>query len=256
MPLVQDYKRAQEGNKGPNTGGMGSYSARDHRLPFVAPADVERATEILRSMVAALRSEGLEYRGILYGGFMLTEKGPQVLEFNARFGDPEAMNVLTLYDGTDLADLLLQLANGRIDPSHVSFRQRATDCKYVVPKGYPNASVPGRPNTVNRRAIEDLGVTLYFGAATPGPAPGTVLTGTSRTLALVGESSAIKDAEARVEAALAHVQGDFDVRHDVATSADVQARVEHMRRLRNTPTFDPLKNPTRSGPTPPPVFFA
>ncbi|EQD71914.1 phosphoribosylamine--glycine ligase, partial [mine drainage metagenome] len=99
MPLVQDYKRALDGNRGPNTGGMGSYSERDHLLPFVPREDREAALAILTRTVEALRSDGMDYRGILYGGFLLTQEGPMVLEFNARFGDPEALNALTLFDG-------------------------------------------------------------------------------------------------------------------------------------------------------------
>ncbi len=256
MPIAQDYKRALEGNQGPNTGGMGSYSERDHLLPFLTKEDREAATEILRGVVAALRKENLEFRGVLYGGFMLTAQGPEVLEFNARFGDPETLNILTLFDGTDFADLLYQVAASRIDPSHVSFRLRATVCKYLVPVGYPDSPKKGSLLRIDENAIRDLGVTVYYGSVSPGPEPGTALTGTSRSLALVGESSARKDAEARVEQALKHVQGEYYVRHDVGSVADVKARVEHMHRLRGTAPFDPVKNPTRSGPAPPQVFLA
>jgi phosphoribosylamine---glycine ligase len=254
MPVVQDYKRALPNDQGPNTGGMGSYSERDHLLPFLPRADFDRAVEILRATVEALRKEGLDYRGVLYGGFMLTARGPQVLEFNARFGDPEAVNVLTLFDGTDLADLLLEVANGKIDPAHVSFRRRATVCKYVVPEGYPASPRSGAVLTLDRQKILDAGVTVYYASVTPGRSPDQVVTGTSRALAIVGEASARKDAEARVEEALKYVQGAYHIRHDVGTVADVKARTDHMARLRHAPPFDPLKNPTRSGPTPPPIF--
>lgn len=255
MPIVQDYKRALDGDRGPNTGGMGSYSERDHLLPFLSKDDREAGVEILRGVVAALKKENLEYRGVLYGGFMLTAQGPQVLEFNSRFGDPEAMNILTLFDGTDFADLLYQVAASRIDPSHVSFRLRATVCKYLVPTGYPDAPKQGALLRLDAQAIQDLGVTVYYGSVSPGPEPGTAVTGTSRALALVGEASARKDAEARVEQAFQHIQGDYFVRHDVGSVADVKARVEHMRGLRGAAPLDPLKNPTRSGSAPPPVFF-
>jgi phosphoribosylamine--glycine ligase len=112
MPVVQDYKRALENDAGANTGGMGSYSQRDHLLPFLARPQRDRALEILEKSVAALRSEGLPYRGILYGGFMLTSKGPYLVEFNARFGDPEALNVLALYEEGNFAELLAGVAGG------------------------------------------------------------------------------------------------------------------------------------------------
>ena len=254
MPLVQDYKRALEGNRGPNTGGMGSYSERDHLLPYLTREDRDAAFSILTRTVEALRSDGMDYRGILYGGFLLTQEGPMVLEFNARFGDPEALNVLTLFDGTDFADLLYGVGSGSMDPAHAGFRLRATVVKYLAPPGYPSAPRPGGTLTVDLEALADLAVTPYYASATPGPAPGQVIMGSSRSLALVGEASARHDAEGRVEEALSFVKGDYQVRHDVAGVMDVAARVAHLERLRNIPPFAAERNPTRSGPTPPPVF--
>ncbi|PYT06445.1 MAG: phosphoribosylamine--glycine ligase, partial [Acidobacteria bacterium] len=91
-PLAQDHKRAYEGDKGPNTGGMGSYSDADHRLPFVTRQDFEGALETMRKTVAAMAARGTPFKGILYGGFMATKDGPKHLEFNVRFADPESMN--------------------------------------------------------------------------------------------------------------------------------------------------------------------
>ncbi len=104
---IQDHKRAGEGDTGPNTGGMGSYSCADHLLPFLSPKHIKAASEINSKVAAALNEKGLRefgvpYKGILYGGFMVTEKGLRLIEYNARFGDPEIMNVLPLaYSGED-----------------------------------------------------------------------------------------------------------------------------------------------------------
>ncbi len=254
MPLVQDYKRALEGNLGPNTGGMGSYSERDHLLPFVPESDRDQALAILERSVRALRDDGMEYRGVLYGGFLLTAQGPRLLEYNARFGDPEALNVLTLFDSTDFADLLLGVATGSLESSHVGFRQRATVTKYLAPPGYPNAPRPGGIVRLDLGALEELAISVYYASATAGPRPGEVVLGSSRGLALVGEASARHEAEARVEEGLREVRGDYLVRHDIAKAADVKLRVERMERLRSLPPFQPERNPTRSGPAPPPVF--
>ena len=137
MPLVQDHKRAFEGDTGPNTGGMGSYSMPDHKLPFVSKKDYVRALAIMQSVVAAMERTGSPYKGILYGQFMNTAEGPKVIEFNARFGDPEAMNVLSLLS-SDLSEIVCRIAEGSLAASHVSFNSRATVCKYLVPKGYPD----------------------------------------------------------------------------------------------------------------------
>lgn len=230
MPAVQDYKRALEGNRGGNTGGMGSYSQRDHLLPFLPAAQREQALDIVRQTVAALRAEGLAYRGVLYGGFMLTRDGPRLIEFNSRFGDPEALNVLSLYEPGDFAELLLGVATGRVDPDFVRFRLRATVAKYVVPVGYGSRPQSGTVLEVDEPSIVDQGVRLYYGSVEAAGA-GRVTTTTSRALALVGEASAIHEAHRRVESALVFVKGASYVRHDIGSTEDVQARVDQMRRL-------------------------
>ena len=230
MPAVQDFKRALEGDRGGNTGGMGSYSQRDHLLPFLPAADRDRAVGIIEKTVAALRAEGFAYRGILYGGFMLTAKGPRLLEFNARFGDPEGINVLTLYEEGDFAELIHGVATGSVDPNLFQFRRRATVLKYVVPPGYGERARPGGLLKVDAGAIEAAGVHLIYGSVDD-VGPGTVRMSSSRGLALVGEASAIHEAGSRVEAALAFVQGDYYVRHDIGTKDDLARRWEHMRKL-------------------------
>jgi len=231
MPAVQDFKRALEGNRGGNTGGMGAYSQRDHLLPFLPTADREAAIDILRRTVAALHADGVPYRGILYGGFMLTARGPVLVEYNARFGDPEGMNALTLYEEGNFAALLAGVADGRVDPNLVRFRLRSTVVKYLVPPGYGDRPKAGGLLTLDAGAIEADGVHVFYGSV-EAAGPGTVRLGNSRGVALVGEASAIHEAGARVEAALAHVRGEYYVRHDIGTKDDLARRVEHLRQLR------------------------
>jgi phosphoribosylamine---glycine ligase len=231
MPAVQDFKRALEGNRGGNTGGMGSYSQRDHLLPFLNAADRDAAIDILRRTVAALRAEGISYRGVLYGGFMLTARGPLLVEYNARFGDPEGINAMTLYEEGNFAEFLHGVATGRVDPNLVRFRLRSTVVKYVVPPGYGDHPKPGGLLEIDTGAIEAEGVHVYYGAV-EAAGPGTVRLGASRGVALVGEASAIHEAGTRVEAALTHLRGDFYVRHDIGTKEDLARRVEHLRQLR------------------------
>lgn len=230
MPAVQDYKRALEGNRGGNTGGMGAYSQRDHLLPFLSAAHRDSALGILRQTAAALRADGLPYRGVLYGGFMLTREGPKLIEFNSRFGDPEGLNALSLYEPGDFGDLMLGVAHGHVDPDYVRFRLRATVTKYVVPVGYGGAPQAGATIEIDEPSIDATGVRLYFGSVNAAGAGRVTLT-TSRGVALVGEASAIHEAHRRVESALAFVKGSYYVRHDIGSQEDVAARVEHMRRL-------------------------
>jgi phosphoribosylamine---glycine ligase len=230
MPAVQDFKRAGEGDTGPNTGGMGSYTQRDHLLPFLSSSARDRAVEILRKTVDALRAEGIAYRGVLYGGFMLTNRGPLLLEFNARFGDPEAINVLSLYETQNFAEVLHGVATGHLKSTFLQYRLRASVVRYVVPPGYPEAPTAGGVLEIDEPAINDLGVQVRFGAV-ESAGPGRFTMATSRALALVGEASAIHAAAERVEQALHHVRGQYRVRHDIGTQVDVTRRLEHMRRL-------------------------
>jgi phosphoribosylamine---glycine ligase len=230
MPAVQDYKRALEGGQGPNTGGMGSYSQRDHLLPFLSSEQQQAALDTLRATARALSADGVSYRGILYGGFMLTAAGPKLLEFNARFGDPESLNALTLYEPGNFAELLLEIANGRVSGSAPRFRLRATVVKYAVPVGYGSAPQVGGVVEYDPVAIERAGVHLLFGAVSAA-GPTRVRFSSSRGIALVGEASAIWEAGERVEEAARSLKGPFYLRHDIATREDLTRRVEHMRQL-------------------------
>lgn len=186
MPLVQDYKYAYEGDTGPMTGGMGSYSNPDHLLPFVSYSDFEAAFGIVEETVRKLsKVTGLPYRGILYGQFVQTANGPKIIEFNARFGDPEAMNVLSLLV-TDPVEIFRSIVAGDLVPE-VEFAHEATVCKYLVPRGYPEAPEVGQPFSL---PVEDLfaaGIEVYF--ASVRQVDGRYLTTSSRSVALLKRSS-------------------------------------------------------------------
>ncbi len=224
MPLVQDHKRAYEGDVGPNTGGMGSYSMLDHMLPFVSPSDYEKALQIMRETVAAMRDEGAPYRGILYGQFMNTRDGPRVIEFNARFGDPEAMNVLSLLE-SDFSEIVRHITKGDLSPSHVRFGHEATVCKYLVPEGYPEAPATRQPLTIG-----DYGdARLYY--ANVEERDGMLYTRTSRTLAFVGKGETLDEAEAIAEKAASSVSGNVFHRRDIGTRELLDRRCRHMKEI-------------------------
>jgi phosphoribosylamine--glycine ligase len=224
MPLVQDHKRAYEGDVGPNTGGMGSYSLPDHMLPFVSQSDYEKALQIMKDTVAAMRAEGTPYKGILYGQFMNTRDGPKVIEFNARFGDPEAMNVLSLLE-SDFTEIVYHVTEGNLSPSDVRFARKATVCKYLVPEGYPAAPVTGAPLTLG-----DYGDALLYYANVE-ERDGTLYTLTSRTLAFVGRGDTLEEAEAIAEKAASSVVGRVFHRRDIGTREILEKRCQHMREI-------------------------
>jgi phosphoribosylamine--glycine ligase len=225
MPLVQDHKRAFEGDLGPNTGGMGSYSMPDHTLPFVSEADYKKALAIMKTTVAALERTGHPYKGILYGQFMNTAVGPKVIEFNARFGDPEAMNVLSLLS-SDLSDIVVKISEGSLSLMDVTFEQHATVCKYIVPAGYPDAPHPGDPVTLK----SPDGALVYY--ANVEEHQGRLFTLTSRTLAFVGVGPTLEDAEHIAEQAASAVTGNVRYRRDIGTRALLEQRMRHMKELR------------------------
>jgi phosphoribosylamine---glycine ligase len=230
MPLVQDHKRAFEGDEGPNTGGMGAYSDADHLLPFVQRNEYQKAVDIVRKMIVAMKDEGCPYKGILYSQFMLTRDGPKVIEYNARFGDPEAMNVLTILS-SDLTEVCCGIAGGHLSRVKVDFQNKATVCKYVVPAGYGIESKAGLSIKVDESAIEREGARLYY--AMVDEVDGNILTTSSRAMGVVGVDDTIEGAEKSCERALRFVKGDaIYVRHDIGKKDIVQRRKDHMDSLR------------------------
>ncbi len=222
-PAVQDHKRAYEGDEGPNTGGMGSYSDVTTALPFMTDADYDEAVSVLDAVVDALP----DYKGILYGQFMLTTDGVKVIEFNARFGDPEAMNTLPVLE-TPFLDVLVAAREGESLPE-LAFAEQATVCKYAVPAGYPTDPDAGARIEV---AEDTIGDALLFYASVDERDDGLYTT-TSRSFAVVGLADSIAEAEEIAEDALSAAGEGFHVRHDIGTADLVQQRVDHMAELRS-----------------------
>lgn len=229
MPLVQDHKRAYEGDVGPNTGGMGSYTDSDHLLPFIKDSDRKQALEILQRIVDAMRAEGCPYRGPMYGQFMLTAKGPKIIEINARFGDPEAMNVLPILK-TGFSDIIRRMATGDLT-GDIAFDNKATVCKYVVPKGYGVKSESGHRISVDEDAVRRCGAEVFY--ANVDMVSGELVTGASRSIGMVGIADTLEEAEENCEKALGFVKCDaMFVRHDIGTRQLIQRRIDHMEELR------------------------
>jgi len=222
-PAVQDHKRAYEGDEGPNTGGMGSYSDAETFLPFMDEDDYLEAVDVLRATVDALDG----YKGVLYGQFMLTADGIRVVEFNARFGDPEAMNTLPVLS-TPFLNVLTAARDGEPLP-RLTFQPKATVCKYAVPEGYPTDPEAGATVTIDE---DNAGEAILFYASVDEREDG-IYTTTSRSFAVVGVADTITDAEEIAENALQRAGTDgLRVRHDIGTPDLVQRRIDHVADLR------------------------
>lgn len=230
MPAVQDHKRLHDGDEGPNTGGMGSYSQADGLLPFLTLEDYQEAVLILQALVDALRADGSPYVGAIYGQFMLTASGPKVIEVNARFGDPEAMNVLHLLSSDYLA-ILQAMATGTLAPRLVQFRPRATVVKYVVPTGYGDGKPQEQAVAMDLPAIEAAGGHVFLGAVEH--RSGSLVTLPSRAIAVLGEAGTVPDAERIAEACVGRIKGPaLHHRRDIGTPALLERRAKHMAALR------------------------
>ena len=188
-PMVssQDHKRAYDGDKGPNTGGMGTYAP----APVMTKDMVEQATEkILKPMIAAMAKEGRPYQGCLYAGLMITEEGPKVVEFNARFGDPETQVVLPLLKG-DLVKIMQACVDGTLDTAAVDWEDGAAVCVVMASGGYPKSYKKGYAIDGLKKA-ESLG-TFVFHAGTA-KKDGKVVTSGGRVLGVTARGGGIKEA--------------------------------------------------------------
>jgi phosphoribosylamine--glycine ligase len=183
-----DYKRALNGDRGPNTGGMGSHS------PAVLTSGTSRqiVDEIVRPTIQGMAEDGREYRGVLYIGLMLTEDGPKVLEYNCRFGDPETQAILLRLDD-NLAEVMRTAADGKLAVNNLRWRREAAACVVVAASGYPESPRKGDEITGVDDALAIPGVTIYH-AGTKRDDEGRLLTAGGRVLSVCGRGATLKDA--------------------------------------------------------------
>ncbi len=227
MPAVQDHKRAYEGDTGPNTGGMGTYSDANHSLPFLTEEDIAEAHQINIQTAKAVKDKfGEGYRGILYGGFMATANGVKLIEYNARFGDPEAMNVLSLLE-SDFIEICNGIADGSLNKVDVNFSNKATVCKYAVPEGYPNNPVKDEQIDISKIKNPDE---LFY--ASVDIQNGKLVEAGSRTVAVVGMADSISNAEKIAEKEVSAIAGPLFHRSDIGTDMVIQKRITHMKSIR------------------------
>ena len=222
MPGAQDHKRALDGDNGLNTGGMGAYA----RCPCLTPALAAEAAAIVQRTVDAMAAEGRPYTGVLFGGFMLTARGPTLLEYNCRMGDPETQVVLPLLaDATPLFDVMLACCEGRLAAQPVEWSDKSAATVVMAAAGYPGAYAKGAPiRGVGDAAALD-GVTVYH-AGTKWEGDGLVSSG-GRVLAVTGVGATLADAVAKAYAGVAKISFDGGApahfRKDIAAKASVGA---------------------------------
>ncbi len=215
FPTAQDHKRAFDGDTGLNTGGMGTYSP----APFLTDTELaEVGRQILYPWLQGCAVEGIDFRGILYPGVMLTKAGPKVIEFNARFGDPEAQVYLTRLDN-DLVELLLASVEGRLDQMELRWSKKLSVCVAMASPGYPGSYAKGKVIT-GLDAAAQLPDTKVFHAGTA-LKDGKIVTNGGRVLGVTAWADTLQ--AARDAAYLAvdkiHFEGGARIRRDIAAKA-------------------------------------
>ena len=214
LPLARDYKRLGDGDEGPNTGGMGSFSPVEE-IDSLLLENIREA--VLEPTVKGMREEGRPYRGALYAGLMLTQDGPKVLEFNCRFGDPETQVILPLLE-SDLAATLLQCAQGQLDPDSITTRTLAATCIVLAAPGYPEQPRTGAAITGIEAAEESGALVFHAGTA---ERDGQLVTGGGRVLSVVATGESLDAARsAAYEAAQRIAFPGMQLRMDIAQSPD------------------------------------
>ena len=187
MPSSQDHKRAYDDNQGPNTGGMGAFCPSPNYTPELAAICEE---QIFKPTVAALKAEGRPFQGVIYFGLMLTPKGPKVVEYNARFGDPETQPLLSMLD-TDLMEIFEACVNGTLDQVDIRWKEGAACCIVLASGGYPLSYQSGYPISGLEEASKTATV---FHAGTKQTESGDIVTAGGRVLGVTAVGNSLNDA--------------------------------------------------------------
>lgn len=221
-PASYDYPYRHEGDTGPGTGGMGCFTEASGRLPFLSDADVERCRSAMERTIRAMRDEGHPFNGVLNGGFFKTAGGIRFMEFNARFGDPEVLNVLSVMEGS-FSRVVAGLADGEIAGGAVRFAKRASVTKYLVAKEYPGESEHAIPFSVDESAAAAAGVdTIPASCVRVGEGRYETIR-KSRAMAFGAVAGTVEEAAGMVDAAIdGHFDGRLEYRHDIGSAANLE----------------------------------
>ena len=208
MPSAQDHKRVYDDDEGPNTGGMGAFSPSRFYTDDIATVCMET---IFKPTVAAMKAEGRPFSGVLYFGLMLTPKGPKVIEYNARFGDPETQAVLCRLD-SDLFDIMNAVIDGKLDEMDIKWADNAACCVVMASGGYPLAYEKGKEIT----GMENVTDSIVFHAGTARTEDGKIVTNGGRVLGVTATAPTLDEAIKKSYADVEKIHFDqAHFRHDI-----------------------------------------
>jgi phosphoribosylamine--glycine ligase len=203
-PSTYDYPYRYDGDEGPGTGGMGSLSMARSTLPFMTPDHYARACSIVERVIERLSQQGRHFSGVMNSGFFATADGVKVIEFNARFGDPECMNIMSLFTGS-WPEVMERISAASLTPGDVPLREEASVVLYLVSPDYALRPGPAYEFTLERERIEADGCHVFFSSAVETAANTYTTVGTSRAVALTATAPTLEQARARVARSAASV---------------------------------------------------
>ncbi|HEY4810872.1 MAG TPA: hypothetical protein VIH71_07425 [Solirubrobacteraceae bacterium] len=203
-PSTYDYPYRYDGDQGPGTGGMGSLSMASPTLPFMTPRHYEHACAVIEQVIGRLAKMGRHFSGVMNSGFFATADGVKAIEFNARFGDPECMNIMSLFSGS-WPEVMERIAATKLQPGDVTLREEASVVLYLVSPDYALRPGPAYEFTLDRERIEASGCRVFFSSAVQSAHDSYRTVGTSRAVALTSTAPTLEQARLQVAAAAATV---------------------------------------------------
>jgi phosphoribosylamine--glycine ligase len=224
-PATYDYPYRFDGDTGPGTGGMGAFSNHSETLPFMSQQDYDKCIEVAHGILKVLKDEGRHYNGILNTGFFVTKTGLKFLEFNARFGDPECINIMTVLNGSLLV-LLKDIEQKKLTTQSAGFTGDACVVKYLVTPEYALENGKQHQFTLDIAALKTMGIAVFFSASVRNDADNHTFTtvGNSRCVAVAAAGKTIGSACSLVEAGISqHVRGPLEWRRDVGSDAYIKS---------------------------------
>lgn len=224
-PATYDYPYRFDGDTGPGTGGMGSFTDKTQTLPFISQQDYDKCVEVAKGILKALKDDNRNYNGVLNAGFFITKKGLKFLEFNARFGDPECINIMTVLN-TSLLSLLKDIDHKKLSDKSASFNSKASVVKYLVTPEYAIGERKEHNFTMNIPALKAMGLNIFFSASIKDEQADNafITVGNSRCVALAALENTISLASDLVELGIKkHVSGVLEWRRDVGSESYIKS---------------------------------
>ena len=226
-PASYDYPYRHVGDTGAGTGGMGCFTNSEKQLPFMTQKDLDDCRSMMERVTGAMRKNGTPFTGVLNGGFFKTASGIKFMEWNGRFGDPEALNVLTILEGRFSA-LLKSIWNKTLSDDVIKFANKASVIKYMVAKEYPEPSQVDISFMIDENSVNALGVNLFFASCVQTGKHTYQTLRTSRVVAFGALGDTIWEASELVDKAIRdYFRGDLEYRQDIGT-AEYVAKLIHM----------------------------